>query len=428
MILLYRDLFILICLGLLIWGMVRVERIYQYPFFMGSMFFSFILPQVFALIDNPGILNQETIERVLLMSCLCAVASWIGYQLPLNTKLLNKLDIKVDDKKLFFANTVLMGFSLFFYLLMARSNIQQDESAGGNWTGAATIYIFFARLIYIAFAFFLIEFLKRPTLQNLIFVIISGWMPIQAVLGGRRQPTMSLLVIIGISLWIVYRLIPPRWLVIIGVMLSLVLIPLIGRLRGNFWDLLFAGQWDILFSTAQITTEKLQEGEILELKNAAIFMDVTSQKGLYGLGAGWWDNIIFQYVPGQIVGRFLKNSLQFNLVNSSTVFLEYGYEVPSGTTLTGIGDSFIEFGYLGCLIFAILGYAFKYLWFSSVFHKSILSILLYTALLSPAMVGLTHGIGRFWQEMIIKIVVIYILVRYSKKSLGFKSNTNIALK
>ncbi|WP_272943049.1 hypothetical protein [Geminocystis herdmanii] len=37
---LYLFLFITICIAIVGWSIVRLERIYQFPFFMASVFFS----------------------------------------------------------------------------------------------------------------------------------------------------------------------------------------------------------------------------------------------------------------------------------------------------------------------------------------------------------------------------------------------------
>jgi hypothetical protein len=44
----YLLVFIGICTAILLWSINRVERIYQFPFFMVSVFLSFILPQAIA--------------------------------------------------------------------------------------------------------------------------------------------------------------------------------------------------------------------------------------------------------------------------------------------------------------------------------------------------------------------------------------------
>lgn len=410
----YLNLLVITCLCLIGWGVIRVERIYQYPFFMGSMFLSFVLPQAFALTDNPGPVNQVALERVLLVSCLCAASCLIGYEFKPNRKWLAQLNIIVDERKLFRGGIVLMAQGWFFNFLLSRTT--PDIAANGNWTGPATIYLFLAQVGNIAFGIFLLQAWKRPNAINIICTVISASPLIDAVLKGRRQPTMTLAIIIGLSLWLVHRRIPPRWLVITGISVMAFLIPLFGALRGDFWNLVFSGNWQAVISSAQNAFAIQQKGEILELRNAALFMDVVDKTGLYGYGGGWWDGIVFQYVPGQLVGFEFKKSLQFNFREKYDELLLnlYAYRIPNGTTPTGIADSFTEYGYFGCITFAFIGYIFKNLWISAVYYKSIFSRLLYLGLISPAMIGLTHGIGAFIQQAIFQVIFLSLVVHYSK--------------
>lgn len=409
----YRDLLILICLCLLGWGLIRIERIYQYPFFMGSMFVSFLLPQAFSLIDNPSAaVNQEALERVLLVSCLCATACWIGYQAKPNLNWLAKLNIAINERKLFKAGIFLIAEGWFFNFLLSRTTIATGSN--GNWSGPATIYLFLSQAINIAFGIFLLLSLKRSNSTNLICTVISGWPLLSSVLGGRRQPTMTFIIFIGFSLWLIRRYIPPRWAVIAAAVIMTFLIPLFGELRGVFWNLVFSGNWQEILSTAQKAFNAQQAGNILELRNAALLMDAAENTGIYGYGTGFWDSIIFQYVPGQIVGYGFKESLQFKWLTPDTLVNLYGYYIPNGSTYTGVGDSFMEFSYLGCLTFGLIGYMFKHLWISAVYQKSIISKVLYMGLVSPAMVGLTHGIGRFLQEAIFQVIFVTLVACYSK--------------
>ena len=414
----YRNLLVIICLGLLGWGLIRIERIYQYPFFMGVIFISFLVPQAFALVNNPGKLDQESLERVLLMSSLCAASCWFGYQAKPNLKWLTKFQIDVDKNKLFQAAIFLMLMGYFFNFLL--KNTDKAEWRGGAPTGSATIYIFFGQVIYIAFSIFLLEAIKKPSIQNIILTLLAGLIPLQTVLIGRRQPTMTFAIIVGLSFWLIRRYIPPRWLIILAIFLMAILIPAIGLMRGGFWDALFNGQWQTILSASDLSTKSLQKGSILELRNAAFLIAATVHLKLYGFGAGWWDAIIQTLIPGQILGFGFKQSLQFGLLSdngySSNSILSnvYGYTWHPGTTPTGVGDSFVEFGYLGCLTFALMAYFFKNLWISAYCYRSIFSSLLYMALISPAMLGLTHGIGRFLQEFIFQLGMISLVIFYSR--------------
>ncbi|OKH53133.1 hypothetical protein NIES2101_12430 [Calothrix sp. HK-06] len=410
----YRNLLVIVCLGLLVWGVIRIERIYQYPFFMGCMFLSFILPQAFALIAHPEPVGPEALDNVLLVSSLCAAACWIGYQIKPNTKWLKTLYIVTDDRKLFIAGIMLMAQAWFFNFLLSRTTVQ--IAANYNWTGPATIYLFFIQAGNIAFGIFLLQTLKRPHFLNIIFTVISGWPLFSTVLIGRRQPTMTFAIIIGISLFLVRQWVPPRWLIVTAMLMVTFLIPLFGELRGGVWNLVFSGNWQEILSATERAFNSQQKGDILELRNAALVIDVANRTGLYGFGTGWWDSIIFQFVPGQIVGFDFKKSLQFNLWDRYSQLLSslYGYTRPNGTTIPGVGDSFIEFSYFGCVIFGLIGYIFKHLWISATYHKSTFSRILYMGMISPGMVGLTHGIGRFFQEAIFQLIFVGLAVYYAR--------------
>ena len=410
----YRNLLIIVCFGLLIWGIIRVERIYQYPFFMGCMFISFILPQAFALIAHPDPVSPEALENVLFVSSLCAAACWVGYQIKPNTKWLKTLDIVTDDRKLFIAGIMLMAQAWFFIFLLSRTTVQ--IAANYNWTGPATIYLFFIQAGNIAFGIFLLQALKRPRFLNIICTLISGWPIFSTVLIGRRQPTMTFAIIIGLSLFLVRRWVPPKWLIVTAMLMVTFLIPLFGELRGGVWNLVFSGNWQEILSATQQSFNSLQKGDILELRNAALVIDVANRTGLYGFGTGWWDSIVFQFVPGQIVGFDFKKSLQFNLWDTySEIFSNlYGYTRPNGTTIPGVGDCFMEFSYFGCVVFGLIGYMFKHLWISAVYQKNTFTRILYMGMISPGMVGLTHGIGRFFQEAIFQLIFVGLAVYYAR--------------
>ena len=409
----YLSLFIIICFGLLGWGMIRLERVYQYPFFMGATFVSFILPQAFALSNNPGVVSDRALARVLLMACLCAAMCWMGYQFTPDSKLLTRLNIEIDERKLFKAGIALMIVGLFFQFLLSRTDI--ETAANSNWTGSATIYVFFTKVLYIAFAIFLRQTLKDPKPKYLLYTLITAYPILNSIfIYGRRQPTIAFVIIIGVSLWFIKRLTIPRFVILILTLLGMYLIPTLGQLRGDLYVNITNNQWDTVISTSQDSMSQLIQGEILELRNAALSMDASVLTGRHGYGTGYWDNLVFQYFPGQIFGYGLKKALQFNWGTNHYLRYLYNYDVHPGTTFTGIGDTFIEFDYFGCLVFAFIAFLFRTLWISSNYQKSIYSTLLYICLISPAMVGITHGTGRFLQEAVFQFIFISLTIYYSR--------------
>jgi hypothetical protein len=408
-----RITFMALCFAQILWGLVKLERVYQYPFFMAAIFIAFILPQINPLlaVRHPS-LGEWAYIRLLLMACLCVAMAWVGYRADPRPQWLQRLQIPLDDRKLF---RLAILCTLVGYLCRALiAAYAKTWTGGGQLSGAGTIYIFFGQLIYLGFPIFLLQLLQRPTFLTTLGTAVSGFPIVETVLAGRRQPTVTFLVIVGLCFWLQRRLLPPRWAVLALVVLGGYLIPLIAQLRGGFWQLLFSGDWQALQIALEISTTSLQGGENLDLRNAAVLMDAVAQTGQFGLGTSFWDAVVFQFVPGQLVGYDLKQSLQFNWVPIQQLFQNHGYSTYVGSVITGIGDAFTEFWYLGCLIFALLGYLFKHLWISSVYLHSRVAALLMISLTSPAMVSVSHGIGRFCQEAVFNIGVVWLIVAYAR--------------
>ena len=409
----YLWLFIAVCIGLLGWGLARPERVYQYPFFMGGIFVSFILPQAIALINNPGPVTQEALERVLLMACLCGAMCWIGYELPPNSSLLRKLDISLDHRKLFFGGIVfvLIGYITAFLIFQLPEAVRNNS----QWTGIITIYAFFGGLVYPGFTIILLSTLQRPTPAKILLTAISAALPIHAiVLFGRREPTATFILTIGLCLYFFYRYVPPRWLAIAMITVALLVIPL----TGDYRSIAKTNNWDRLLDIQPIENLQkfVEKGDVLEFRNAALLIDAASITGRYGYGTDYWNSFIFRFVPAQILGKNFKNALQFkiSIVNYNYQIL-YNYDIPSGSTFTGIADAFVQFNYFGSLFFLVLGHLFKSLWISAIHRYSITSQLFYVSFVTPAMISVTHGTTRFPQDLIFYYIFLGALIIYSRQ-------------
>ncbi len=409
---LYLYLLVAICACLLSWGLIRPERVYQYPFFMGGIFVSFILPQAIALSNNPGPVSQQALERVLLMSCLCAAMCWLGYQLPPSPSFLKKLDISVDSKKLFRGGIffVLIGYASAFLI----SQLPETAREESTLSGIITIYAFFGSLIYPGFTILLLSSLQRPNLAKIIITACAAALPLQTIiLYGRREATATFILTIGLSLYYFRRYVPPRWLALTLIVIALVAIPLTGAYRG----IAKTGDWSELLELRPGENLKVlvEKGKTLELRNAALLMDAAVQTGQYGYGTDYWNSLVFRFVPAQLIGRDLKNVLQLKLSKSKQDLKDlYNYTAHTGTTTTGIGDSFVQFDYLGCLFFLILSYLFKSLWISAIYKNSTVSQIFYVSLVAPALLSVTHGTVRFFPDLLFRVIFIGAVIIYSR--------------
>ena len=377
---------------------------------MGSIFSIFILPQAFALLNNPAQASQEAIARFLLMSCLCTAMCWFGYRLPPNKKLITKLDISFDNQKFLQVGIIFVIISYIFTFLLYQLNGLDLYTR--YWTGIATIYNLFTGLIYPGLTIILISTFQRPSLSKIILILWAMIIPLQTIIiFGRREPTAILILTIGLSMYFTRRYVPSRWLIIVGISLSMLIIPLAHSYR----MISASGDWSQILELrpAEYFDNYLKQGETLEVRNAALLMDAAVQTGQYGFGTDYWNRLIFSFVPAQIVGTQLKESLQIKLYENNLEKL-YNYGIPPGSTITGIGDSFVQFDYFGCLFFFAIGYIFKNLWISAKYKNSIISQIFYTGLVSPAMLSVTHQSKNFLPEFLLLFFFLIPMILYSR--------------
>ncbi|UJB69820.1 hypothetical protein HRE53_01055 [Acaryochloris sp. 'Moss Beach'] len=108
----YLELLILICTSLLLRGIFYREKIYEFPTLMGYIFLSFISPQAFSLLKNPGVVAVESVEKVLLMTIMCLVMCYLGYKIPIGLSKPHEFDHKANDDKLLLSGLFLSSIGL----------------------------------------------------------------------------------------------------------------------------------------------------------------------------------------------------------------------------------------------------------------------------------------------------------------------------
>jgi hypothetical protein len=394
-------------------GLVRPVRMYQYPFFIGGMFAAFIVPQAISLVANQGFLSDGALEGVLLMALLCLSASWFGYRFKVNRRWLERLDIPIDEARLFRCGVLFVATAYVCDYLIGGL---PEEVRSSNWTGIITIYAKFATLIYLGFAILLMRVLERPSALNVVLTVFAALLPLKTiVLYGRREPAATFLLAIGLSLFFKRGYVPARATVIAVILFAALAIPLTGVYRG----IASAERWDDLKELKPVEEFKkfVAEGEALELRNAAFIIESTQITGDYQYGAGYWNGLIFQLVPGQLVGRDLKDWLMTEDVYAvrERLMTVVGYHLPEGSTKSGLGDSYEQFGYFGCVFFGLVAVFFKHLWTSATRHASTVGRLFYIALIAPSLISVTHETKRFPADVLFNLVIVGAVAVYARK-------------
>lgn len=410
----YIVLLTLILTGALVHALRSTERIYEYPYFMSAAFAGFILPQAYSLIRFPFNTSPSAIDNVLLMTLLCVLACLFGYRAAENRWIVQKTQTLVNDRRLFRWGVFFILCAFFFTVLIGR--MTDAERGGRQWTGRATIFLFFSELGYPGLAICLRQALKdRRDTVAWFWTIAGSIIPIMSGLFyARREPTALFALTIAITLYFQKRYVLPRSVIAGALVLAIIVIPTTSQIRSALATRGIAGIRDVDLIGG---FRKFSSGsKILELRNAAMVMEATNRTGNFGIGRGYWDQIVFRLVPAQIIGRENKERLMFRTPkqrdNDEIAML--GYRRIIGTTTTGVGDSYREFGYFGALVFAAMAVVFKSLWRASLQPNGVFAQLLYIQTAIAAMHAVTHLTGDYLPTLIYNLTFIGAAVYFSR--------------
>jgi len=392
--------------------LLQPARIYQYSYFMAAGFGIFIMPQVVSLIRFPGGISSAELEAVLFMTCLCFVACLLSARLPIMDRIAGRRPRPVSEHRLFHAGIAL---TVIGYVADHFQTSAAQALGGGPWTGSVTIYNFFASLVIPAFAIALRTALLRGGVLPWLVTAAAAWPSVEAaVFFGRREVTVGLIVIVGITWFYQRRVAPPRTFIVAGLLFAMVMIPATGTYRSlaRASGLSAFAQLDLVgnFQTY------LDEASILELRNAAVLIDATSFSDLYQFGTGYWDQLVWRFVPAQFLGADLKGSLMFQWSEPDLdiALAQRNYHMPTGSTVTGIGDAFLQFGYFGSLFFLVLGVFVRSLWVASLRPSAIFAQLLYVCTVTSAIRAITHQTVDYLPGLIFYVIFLGTAVWYAR--------------
>lgn len=389
----------------------RPRLIYEYPYFMAAAFIGFILPQAYALYATEW--GGEFLESTLIMCALCLAACWLGYQPRAHPGLLQKFNVPINTARFFHGGVLFVLVGYYFTYKFASMPLDEDA---GLLSGIGTIYLFFGGLVYPGFAICFYCALKGRKLVAWLAAAVAAVVPLQAaIFYGRREPTALFLISLALTLYFLKGKTVPRWLVIGSVVGSIFIIPAVGEYRKLAAE-------DPLEALKQIdfggeVKGYFDEDAISEVKNATILIAATQQTDDYEWGAGYWNRIVFRFVPAQFLGKEFKDSLMIG--DGQRDLAEYvedtvGVKTAVGSTFTGLGDSFNQFGYFGCLFFAAMAYLFKNLWTAANTEGGTVAQILYIQITTSAMRALTHQTMDFLPGLIYSGVFIGLVAMYAR--------------
>lgn len=404
--------------------LVKKGDLYKFPFWVGLISIGWFFPQAVGGYFNINKYPDSSYETAMLFASMCNLAIWFGWSLSYIKPVSHKswLASSFYESKLYYIALFMCICS--FYFQWKLWNLPKELLEMSQWSGDTVKYHFFSGIFKYGFITLWVLYLsdKNRFSSKYIIVLIPCFLIIldAALLRGRRAEMMNLVAYTLVGLWLVRNMIFPRWAIIFGLIMGMVLINSIGLYRSI------------------MTNEDLSVSEKIELAANANYLDANSDKinesgkefenylyqrsaiaaeGAYDYGAYHWNRFVFNYIPAQLIGSAIKYSL---LIKSDDprylAMIRYGHYWNTGETSTGYSDAFLSFGWFGFIKFILIGFICGVLYRSGL-SGNFLGQVLYILTLGTAMQTITHGTNDFLIKIwIYFFVLVYPLLKLAKSN------------
>lgn len=411
-------LLVFVLIAIMAWGALRSERTFQFPFLAAVAFAGYLLPQITGLTHEPY-LPDGALAKTAFMAALCLAAAYWGY--VSNTKHVRAFENwTFSYSRLVKGSAALTAIGAFFYYKVSLLSAEVTLATGGQWTGVITIYMFFSQMLTIGFVIALVLQLKRPSWATLAIVLFGlAFYLERGIAHGRRSAMIEIFLIVVMALWFNRRWAPPRWSIISGVMIGVLVVNSIGDYRSTVreegrmaWSLSGVLEIDYLGNL-----ERNFAVAGFDMTNALYRIEAADRALDFDFGLSMYNAFVTYYVPAQIVGSDLKNALKLKFAEQDNSPL--GHTPHTGTMLTGMSEAFLSFWYLGAGLFFLIG-TIANRWYraaandGNIAAQSVAILIAYPALLAfPA--SLSYFFFKFF-ELLIFLLPVLLFARTSNKT------------
>jgi len=390
----------------------------RYSFLCSALYLAWVVPQVAALrVDDAT--PQDGLFWLVIMVVLCLGASLVGWRIGLMQRrpIASVASVRgdIDVVRLFWPVAALTAFMALLHILIDLQPLEARQES--QWSGPLTIIAFFLTLgvigLYLSLFIALRERSPRALMLAGVNIVLGG---AAAFVGLRRGPLIEFGIAATAALWFCARKRVPIWLLVAGVVGSGVVIYAIGPLRsaaseiaeraGSSAGLLSIEVWQQVDFAAEIERATRQAADF---SNAVHLIDSANRWGVFTYGRQSWDAFVFRWVPAQILGADFKSALMFQqTVDWGQIEANYGYTTIGGTTSTGFGFAYQEFGLFGSFYFLLIGILIGRLW-SRAETGDVWAQALYATFAGSALHSVTHHAMWLIVQIPLFLLAIFIL-------------------
>ena len=374
-------LFCIVSLALLAYGLSSRERPLTYPFLAGATFLGFVAPQLPALMAD-RYLPAGAVDRTVVFTTMCAAACMFGWLA--GSKPLQGLRWTFDEKRLLWLAVILSLAGAFFFLKYSR--LPDEVRLASMHSGISVIYLFFQKMLTFGLMVAIVCFVRRPSrMAGAIILFDMLLVADRIMITGKRGELTELVLGVLLALWFQRRFTLPRVVLLAGVLVATVALNSAEQYR------------DISKDTSGMDLSRIKDIDVIanfealvkeggpEVRNAVMRIHYISMSGAFDFGIFHWNMLIHDFVPGQLIGRDLKESLYIGIAGQ----VDRQYAPAPGSTETGMSDAFASFWYLGAIKFFLVAYVLGRL-YATGNRGFFLPQLLYIFGVTPGMHAITH--------------------------------------
>lgn len=374
-------------------------RIYEFPFWMGTLGMTYFFPLAYYAVSNEQFVGN-IYSSGMWFATLCMIAVWAGFKQSYSREVAGQswLDASFNFEKLVTAGIVLSVAGFFFQLKL--QSLPEEMLAQTQWSGATVKYLFLASVFKIGFLTLWLAYLrqKKRIIPKILIFMIPGLLLLlnTAVVQGRRAAMMDLAAYILIGLWFARRVAFSRIILIVGLAIGLVLLSAIGTYRSimNNDEVSLSERLKELSHADLVGDSKKNAKDTgYDFNNYIYYRRVLADEGKFNFGVSHWNGFVHGFIPAQLVGKTLKEALkiQFSAVKYIPIAEQrYGHKFRTGTVSTGYLGAFGSFGWFGFIKFYLIGWIMGIL-YRHAMNGSFLAQLLYIYVLTAGMHAISHG-------------------------------------
>lgn len=378
--------------------------IFQTPCLFSIVSLTFVVPQLFQVIrfvQEPD--SYMNLSLVVMTSCSIGVT--LGFKIG-NDYPNKERNTTFDSRRI---NYIIL---LLAIIGIGATLMNRGAYKGGFVSGTFVVINFFASYLDYLLITLLVCWYKKMNMSKIGYFLLCLIVFVQIdkfLISARRGEAIQFVLTLAFFYFFMHPVSQYqrfKWIIPTFFVVGLFLNSQIGKYRENAYSNNVSISENIKNLDFSFTQKKttLQNQEI---NNAILGINACYENGVYDFGSFNWNGLVKNFVPKKLKGEDFKQSLMFPLRNEALV----NNLSKSGSTMTGYYDAFTSFGIFAGIKFLFIGLILGRLWKKS--EKSVLSLILYVALMSPSLHSITHSTNNFFSCIVFFLFFVYPLFRLS---------------